>query len=84
MINMKANEKTGKVVAVFPVSEDAEVMIITQQAKLIRLGANEIRSTGRSASGVRLIRTGEDDIVTSASLLDSVTDDEEMGENGEE
>ncbi len=77
VINMKANAKTGKVVAVFPVSEDAEVMIITQQAKLIRLGANEIRSTGRSASGVRLIRTNDDDIVTSASLLDSVSEDEE-------
>jgi DNA gyrase subunit A len=80
VINMKANEKTGKVVAVFPVEEDSEVMIITQQAKLIRVGANDIRSTGRSASGVRLIRTGDDDIVTSASLLSSSSEEEENGE----
>lgn len=70
VINMKTTEKTGKVVAAFPVNEDSEIMIITQQAKLIRLGVDKIRETGRAAQGVMLIRTGEDDLVTSASLLD--------------
>jgi DNA gyrase subunit A len=70
VINMKTTEKTGKVVAVFPVEDDSEVMIITQQAKLIRIEAGEIRKTGRSASGVRLIKTDGGDKVTSASLLD--------------
>ena len=69
VINMKTTEKTGKVVAAFPVEKDSEIMIITQQAKLIRLGVDKIRQTGRSAQGVTLIRTGEDDLVTSASLL---------------
>ena len=69
VINMKTTEKTGKVVAAFPVEDDSEIMIITQQAKLIRLGVDKIRETGRSAQGVMLIRTGEDDLVTSASLL---------------
>ncbi|MEP6903143.1 MAG: DNA gyrase subunit A [Actinomycetota bacterium] len=75
VINMKTNAKTGKVVASFPVEEDSEIMIITQQAKLIRIGVDKIRETGRSAQGVMLIRTGEDDLVTSASLLD-VTEEE--------
>jgi DNA gyrase subunit A len=75
VINMKTTDKTGKVVAAFQVDEDSEIMIITQQAKLIRLGVDKIRETGRSAQGVRLIRTGDDDLVTSASLLD-ITDDE--------
>jgi len=75
VINMKTTAKTGKVVAAFPVAEDSEIMIITQQAKLIRLGVDKIRETGRSAQGVMLIRTGEDDLVTSASLLDVSDDD---------
>ncbi len=70
VINMKTTAKTGKVVAVFPVEEDSEVMIITQQAKLIRIEAGDIRKTGRSASGVRLIKTDDGDRVTSASLLE--------------
>ena len=69
VINMKTTEKTGKVVAAFPVEDDSEIMIITQQAKLIRLGVDRIRETGRSAQGVTLIKCGEDDLVTSASLL---------------
>ncbi|CAN5801522.1 DNA gyrase subunit A [soil metagenome] len=82
VINMKTTDKTGKVVAAFPVEEDSEVMIITQQAKLIRIGVNKIRETGRSAQGVMLIRTGADDLVTSASLLTIEDDDDE--ENGDE
>jgi DNA gyrase subunit A len=76
VINMKTTPKTGRVVAVFPVDEDSEIMIITQQAKLIRLEAGAIRKTGRSAQGVRLIKTDEGDMVTSASLVDPATEAE--------
>src|SRR2546425_1188190 len=76
VINMKTTEKTGKVVAVFPVDVDSEIMIITQQAKLIRLEADKIRKTGRSAQGVRLIKVDADDMVTSASLVDPSTEEE--------
>jgi DNA gyrase subunit A len=73
VINMKTTDKTGKVVAVFPVDEESELMIITKQGKLIRIEANEIRKTGRGAQGVRLIKTDGGDKVTSASLLDAET-----------
>jgi DNA gyrase subunit A len=71
VINMKTTEKTGKVVAVFPVEQESEIMIITQQGKLIRIEASEIRKTGRSAQGVRLIKTESGDQVTSASLVEA-------------
>jgi DNA gyrase subunit A len=76
VINMKTTAKTGKVVAVFPVEDESEIMIITQQAKLIRLEAGHIRKTGRSAQGVRLIKTDADDMVTSASLVEAAEEDE--------
>jgi DNA gyrase subunit A len=76
VINMKTTEKTGKVVAVFPVDAESEIMIITQQAKLIRLEAALIRKTGRSAQGVRLIKTDEGDRVTSASLVEASAEEE--------
>ncbi|REJ77979.1 MAG: DNA gyrase subunit A [Acidobacteria bacterium] len=79
VINMKTTDKTGKVVSSFPVEQDSEIMIITQQAKLIRIGVKNIRETGRSAQGVTLIKTSEGDRVTSASLLDH---NEKEGENG--
>jgi len=76
VINMKTTEKTGKVVAVFPVEDESEIMIITQQGKLIRLEATDIRKTGRSAQGVRLIKTDAGDKVTSASLVEAAADEE--------
>jgi DNA gyrase subunit A len=76
VINMKTTDKTGRVVAVFPVDDESEIMIITQQAKLIRLEADKIRKTGRSAQGVRLIKTDEGDMVTSASLVEAAAEEE--------
>src|SRR5436190_22534045 len=76
VINMKTTDKTGKVVAVFPVDDESEIMIITQQGKLIRLEAGHIRKTGRSAQGVRLIKTEEGDMVTSASLVEPSAEEE--------
>jgi DNA gyrase subunit A len=64
------------VVAVFPVDDESEIMIITQQAKLIRLEADKFRKTGRSAQGVRLIKTDEGDMVTSASLVEAAAEEE--------
>ncbi len=78
VINMKTTKKTGKVVAVFPVDDDSEVIIITQQAKLIRLDTDKIRQTGRSAQGVTLIRMNDGDMVTSASLIDVSEDEVEI------
>ena len=77
VINMKTTEKTGRVVAAFPVEDDSEIMIITQQAKLIRLGVDKIRETGRSAQGVTLIKCGDDDLVTSATLLATEAEEDE-------
>jgi DNA gyrase subunit A len=79
VINMKTTDKTGKVVAVFPVEDEAEIMIITQQGKLIRLEAADIRKTGRSAQGVRLIKTDAGDKVTSASLVEAAAEEETEG-----
>jgi DNA gyrase subunit A len=76
VINMKTTDKTGKVVSVFPVEDDSEMMIITKQGKIIRIEANDIRKTGRGAQGVRLIKTDGGDKVTSASLVDPSTETE--------
>jgi len=69
VINVKTMQRNGKVVAVMPVKEDDEVMIITSQGKVVRLETSGIRETGRNAQGVRVITLGEDDEVASASLV---------------
>src|SRR5499433_3858076 len=70
VINIKTTEKNGEVVAVMPVTKESEVLIITSNGKLIRLEAEKIRATGRSAQGVKLIDTSGGDLVASASLVE--------------
>lgn len=70
VINLKTTDKTGNVVAVMPVTKDSEVLIITSNGKLIRIEAETIRATGRSAQGVKLIDASGGDFVASASLVE--------------
>jgi DNA gyrase subunit A len=45
------------------------VMIITEQGKIIRVHAAEIREAGRSTQGVRLLRLEEGDHIAAAAVL---------------
>ncbi|HSB08990.1 MAG TPA: DNA gyrase subunit A [Blastocatellia bacterium] len=70
VINMRTSDRNGLVVAVLPVSNESQVLIITNQGKLIRVEAKGIRVSGRSTQGVKLIDASDDDLVTSASLIE--------------
>ncbi len=69
VINLKTAERNGMVVSVLSVTEDSEVMIISQQGKITRLDSSEIRESGRSAQGVRLIQLEDTDQVAAACLI---------------
>ncbi len=73
VINVKTVERNGKVEGVLRVTEESEVMIISQQGKITRLDSSEIRESGRSAQGVRLINLEEGDQVAAACLIRSDT-----------
>ncbi len=77
VINIKVTPRTGKVASVLAVEEDSDVMIITESGKIIRLEAAQIRQSGRSAQGVRLVRLEEGDRVAAACVVR-----EDSGENG--
>src|SRR5499425_1013192 len=68
VVNMKTTDRNGSVVATLQVTEDSDVMIITENGKVIRVHANEIREAGRSTQGVRLLRLDADDSVAAAVL----------------
>jgi DNA gyrase subunit A len=61
VINIDAGERNGDVVGMKVIHEDDELMLITEKGILIRTKVEEIRETGRGASGVRLIRLDDGD-----------------------
>jgi len=78
VINLRATEKNGPVVAVLSVSEDDEFLVISEQGKMIRLACSAIRAVGRSSQGVRAIQLGEGDrLVAGVKLVEKDEDGEE-------
>ncbi len=69
VINMKTTPRVGKVVGILSVKEDSDLMIITKQGQIIRIDSGEIRKTGRSTQGVRLVNVEAGDQVAAASLI---------------
>jgi DNA gyrase subunit A len=55
IITMKTTEKTGQVIGVQQVTEEDEIMLVTNKGKIIRLRVKDIRLIGRNTQGVRLI-----------------------------
>ncbi len=78
VINMKITKRTGEVVAVRSLSEDNDLVIITKGGKIIRIDADNIRKTGRSASGVKLVNLEDDDSIAAAAVAPQAPDDDEF------
>jgi DNA gyrase subunit A len=63
------SERNGTVVASFPATDADEIMLVTDQGKLIRTVAGQIRIMGRGAQGVMLFRVDGSEHVVSAAKI---------------
>ncbi len=75
------NERTGELVDVLSVSDDAEVMIITSQGQTIKIAAGTITIQGRSAAGVRVVDIQKPDFVVGVDA--AANEDPEEDEDGQ-
>ena len=80
VINMKITGRTGKVVSILSVKEDSEIIIVSQNGKIIRIESSTIRQAGRSTQGVRLVNLEEGDKVAAASVIPETEDVNGQGE----
>jgi len=69
VINVKLSAKLGEVVGVVLVGGEDEVMCITQKGILIRTKVKNIRVSGRSTQGVRIINLGKQDKLSSIARI---------------
>src|SRR5258706_458673 len=82
IITMKTTEKTGRVIGVQQVTEDDQLMLVTNAGKIIRMRIKDIRIIGRNTQGVRLIELEEGERVVSLARLAEKEEEEEIA--GEE
>src|SRR5690606_27656003 len=73
-------DRNGKVVGTVFVTDDEQVMLISQQGMILRMRAGDIRAIGRATQGVRLIEMEDDDVVVAVAKL--AEKEVEGGENG--
>ena len=83
--NMEMSPRNKEVISSFPITEDNEVMMVTDGGKLIRMPIDDIRIAGRKTQGVILFRTAENENVVSVTKLDADADsDEELNDETNE
>ncbi|BDW82678.1 DNA gyrase subunit A [Erythrobacter sp. Dej080120_24] len=80
VVNIDNIARNGPVVASFPVKSGEQLMLVTDQAKLIRIGLESLRVMGRNTAGVRLFNVGKNEHVVSAVKIDETEEPENEAE----
>ncbi len=80
--------RNGPVVASFPALTSDQLMLVTDQAKMIRMGLGSLRVIGRNSAGVRLFNVADNEHVVSAAKIEESDEEvdataEDITENGE-
>ncbi len=73
---MKITEKTGNLVAIKDVNDTDDLMIINKSGITIRLRMSDLRTIGRATQGVRLIKIGGNDEISSVAKVAAEEKDE--------
>jgi DNA gyrase subunit A len=68
--NIVMSDRNGPVVASFPARNGEQIILVTDQAKLIRTTVGDIRIVGRNTQGVRLFHVADDEHVVAAAKID--------------
>lgn len=77
VISIQVNERNGRVVRALQVSENDEVMLITDKGTLVRFKVNELSVIGRNTQGVRLISLGSGEKVVGMQRIEDIQDEVE-------
>jgi len=86
VIAIQTTERNGDVVGAVLVSDDDEIMLITDAGTLVRTRINEITVVGRNTQGVTIIKLGKNERVVGVDRIAGLPDDisEERHDKGEE
>jgi len=75
--NIETSARNGCVVASFPAHNGQQLMLVTDQAKMIRTTVGDIRIAGRNTQGVTIFKVAEDEHVVSAARIEESEDEAE-------
>ena len=82
--NIDTSERNGRVVASFPARQGEQLMLVTDQGKMIRTTVGDIRIMGRNTQGVTIFRVSENEHVVSVAKIEESEEEEIEVEGGSE
>jgi DNA gyrase subunit A len=74
--NIDNIDRNGLVVASFPAKDGEQLMLVTDQAKMIRMEIGGMRVIGRNTAGVKLFDVADNEHVVSAALIEEAEDED--------
>ena len=75
VIGIQCSERNGALVGAVQITEEHELMLISNQGTLVRTRAAEVAKVGRNTQGVTLIRLPEDENLVGLVRLDAIDDE---------
>jgi len=76
--NIDNINRNGPVVASFPATKGHQLMLVTDQAKMIRMSLGDLRVIGRNSAGVRLFNVAQNEHVVSAARIEETEEEAEV------
>ncbi|MCL7419207.1 MAG: hypothetical protein M8354_15430, partial [Halalkalicoccus sp.] len=73
LIDIKTGERNGPVAAVESVSEDDDLIVMSDDAQIMRIRAADVSTVGRNTLGVIVMRLADDDHVASVDVIPDAT-----------
>ena len=81
---LNITEKTGRLVAIKEVVDSDDLMIINKSGITIRMAVDTLRVMGRATQGVRLIKLGEGDRISSVEKMERIEGEDELEEGSQD
>ena len=69
ILNIDTSNRNGKVISSFPVESEDEILLVTNQGRVIRCNVNNIRKSSRNTKGVIVFRVTKDEKVVSVTKI---------------
>ena len=80
MINIETSDRNGTVIGAFPINDLDQLMMVTDQGRLIRVPVGDVRVAGRNTQGVTLFKVGDKEQIVSVERVQEPEEEENEDE----
>ncbi|HDF2733036.1 TPA: DNA gyrase subunit A, partial [Clostridioides difficile] len=77
-------ERNGNIVCITTVTGEEDLMVVTNAGVIIRLDVHDISQNGRAAQGVRLMKLGDGQFVSTVAKVNEEDDNEENADEAQQ